>query len=259
MPAYEIDAVTKTIRVLGALAGHERGLGVSELGRSLTLDKSSVFRILATLSKHGFVQQDSETRRYRLGPQLVVIGQAAFESFDLRREARPVMKRLTQATGMPTYLNVPGTTEVVCLEHIPNMGGINLYGRAGHTMPYHACPSGYVLLAFGPPERLEQVISRGMRRYASQTIVRPTALRRVVQQVRRQGYALGIDDLDEGVTSISVPVKNARGHVIGALGLAGFSQYFEGRLDELLERTFDAAQAISRGCAIPPLDQQAAE
>src|SRR5205085_7233467 len=120
----------------------------------------------------------------RLGPELVVLGQAATEAVDFRREARPVMSRLSEHTGLPSYLNVPGTNEVVCLEHVPSMSGINLYGRAGHTMPYHACPSGLVLLAYGPAELLQRVLTQGLARYGRKTIVSGRALRAALKQVR---------------------------------------------------------------------------
>jgi DNA-binding IclR family transcriptional regulator len=245
MPGYEIDVLRKAVLVLRALAEKEGNLGVSELGREIGIGKASVFRILHTLAEHGFVRQDPDTKAYALGPALIVLGQAAADGIDFRREARPAMEDLTAESGMPTYLNVPGTHDVVCLEHVPSLAGINLYGREGHTMPYHACPSGLVLLAYGPPERLERVLADGLRRYASRTLVGKRALRIELEQVRAQGYSVGVDDLEEGVTSIAAPVRDLAGRVIGALGVAGFSHLFDGRVDELVLRVQESAAAIS--------------
>jgi DNA-binding IclR family transcriptional regulator len=193
----------------------------------------------------GLVQQDRETRRYRLGPELVVLGQAASEAVDFRRSARPVMERLSEKAGMPSYLNVAGARDVVCLEHVASLAGIDLYGKAGHTMPYHACPSGLVLLAFGPAERLEQAIGLGLARYARNTITSQRRLRATLREVRSQGYAAGVDDLEDGVTSVAAPICDLRGAVIGALGLAGFSHLWEGRLEALTDSVLRAAAEIS--------------
>jgi IclR family acetate operon transcriptional repressor len=235
--AYEIDAVRKAVRVLHALADADGGVGVSELGRDLGIGKASVFRLLRTLAELGLVQQDSETRQYRLGPELIPLGQAASDSIDLRSVARPAMERLTGGTGMPSYLNVAGSRDVVCLEHVRSLSQIDLYGQAGHTMPYHACPSGLVLLAFGPGDRLERAFSLGLPRYGRNTIVSRRALRAALADVRSRGYAFGID----------APIFDHHGSVVGALGLAGFSHMFEPRRESLIAAVAGAAAEISSG------------
>jgi DNA-binding IclR family transcriptional regulator len=245
--AYEIDAVRKAVAVLRELAAVPGGLGVSELGRRLGLGKASVFRLLHTLAEQGLVRQDAETKRYLLGAELIVLGQAASESLDLRRHARAVMEELSERSGLPAYLNVAGAREVVCLEHVSSLAGIELYGRAGHTMPYHACPSGLVLLAFGPPERVEQVVAAGLAPYGRGTIVKVRPFRAALARVQAEGIAVGVDDLEDGVTSVSAPVCDASGAVVAALGLAGFSHLFEGRLDDLSVAVEEAAARISLG------------
>jgi DNA-binding IclR family transcriptional regulator len=244
---YGIESVRKAVRVLRALAKAGGGVGVSELARELSLGKASTFRLLHTLAELGLVRQDAETKRYHLGPELVVLGQAAVEAVDFRRTARPVMEQLSEKVRMPSYLNVPGAQDVVCLEHVPSLAGIDLYGKAGHTMPYHACPSGLVLLAFGPEERLARAVGLGLVRYARNTITSQRRLRATLREVRSQGYAVGVDDLEDGVTSVSAPIRDLDGTVIGALGLAGFSHLFERRLDGLIGEVRGAAAAISAG------------
>jgi IclR family KDG regulon transcriptional repressor len=244
MPEYQITAVRKAVLVLRTLA--RRGpLGVSELSRELGLGKASVFRLLHTLSQEGLVRQNAATSQYSLGPELVVLGQAAIETIDLRTHARPLMERLSQDTGLPSYLNVAGALDVVCLEHVPSMGGINLYGAAGHTMPYHACPSGLVLLAYGPHERVEQVLAAGLARYGSQTITAPKRLLEALAATRDAGFATGVDDLEDGVSSIAAPITDPAGRVVASLGLAGFSHLFAKRFEELVGAVRETAKAIS--------------
>jgi DNA-binding IclR family transcriptional regulator len=242
---YGIESVRKAVRLLQALARGDGGVGVSALARELSVGKATAFRLLQTLMELGLVQQDGETRRYRLGPELVVLGQAASEAVDFRRSARPVMERLSEQAGMPSYLNVPGARDVVCLEHVPSLAGIDLYGKAGHTMPYHACPSGLVLLAFGPADRLERAIDLGLARYARNTITSQRRLRATLRDVSAQGYAIGVDDLEDGVTSAAAPIRDLQGAVIGALGLAGFSHLWEGRQEALIASVRRAGDEIS--------------
>lgn len=244
MARYEVEAVQKAVAVLRELGGSDRELGAADLGRRIGLGRSSVFRLLYTLQLEGIVRQDPVTRRYRLGPELTVLGRAAADGFDLRREARPVMEELTATTNLPTFLNVAGTTEVICVEHVASLNTVELYGRAGQTLPYHACPSGYVLLAFGPPERLDAVLGGTLTRYASGT-PDVDGLRARVEEVRERGVAYGRDDLDEGVSSLAVPVRDGNGDTIGSLGLAGFSVTVDPRVSDLAASLTAAASAIS--------------
>lgn len=245
MAEYQIDVIRRAVAVLRALAHSSEAVGVSELSRELAFGKASTFRILQTLTEEGFVRREETTKRYSLGPELVVLGQAAAEATDIRDHARPVMSRLSSETGLPTYLNVAGAREVVCLEHVPSMGGINLYGAAGHTMPYHACPSGLVLLAFGPDERFERVTEGTLVRYARRTIIDPAKLARALAVVRKQGYATGVDDLEDGVTSVAAPIVGPSGDVVASLGLAGFTHLFHQRIEGLVEAVRGAADELS--------------
>jgi DNA-binding IclR family transcriptional regulator len=244
---YGVESVRRAVRVLQALASVPGGAGVTDLARELSLGKASTFRVLHTLIELGLVRQDGETRRYRLGPELVVLGQAAAEAVDFRRTARPVMEQLSGTVRMPSYLNVPGAQDVVCLEHVPSLAGIDLYGKAGHTMPYHACPSGLVLLAFGSQERLARAAELGLRRYAKNTITSQRRLRATLREARLKEYVVGVDDLEDGVTSVAAPIRDVQGTVVGALGVAGFSHMFDGRLDEVVAAVRHAAAAISAG------------
>jgi DNA-binding IclR family transcriptional regulator len=254
LASYEIEAVRRAVRILRRLAAANGGVGVSELARELELGKASAFRLLRTLVELGLAEQDPETRQYQLGPELIVLGQAASEANDLRKAARLPMQRLTASSGMPSYLNVGGGREVVCLEHVPSLASIDLYGKAGHTMPYHACPSGLVLLAFGPGDRFERALAVGLRRYARNTIVSKRALRAALAGVRARGYAIGTDDLEDGVTSVAAPICDVRGNVVASLGLAGFSHLFENRLDALVEAVERTATDISTGGRRPVAD-----
>lgn len=244
MPRYEVEGVQKAVGLLRALAKSDQPLGASDLGRQVGLGRSTVFRLLYTLQLEGMVRQDESTKKYRLGPDLAALGRAASDDFDLRREARPAMERLAAAVNLPVFLNVPGASEVICIEHVASLSTVELYGRAGSTLPYHACPSGYVLLAFGPSERLEQVLEGPMPRYASRTPDADT-LRQRVLDVRQAGIAHASDDLDEGVSSLAVPVLDIHGNTIASLGLAGFSVNFDARLDELSRGLRTAASQVS--------------
>jgi IclR family KDG regulon transcriptional repressor len=230
------------------MAESPRDLGVSDLSKKLGIAGATAFRILYTLRLEGLVKQDSDTKRYRLGADLAALGQAAADRFDVRHEALPTMERLSSESGMPSYLNIAGSSEVVCIEHVASLGNIDLYGRAGRTMPFHACPSGYVLLAFGSPDLLKKVMGAPLRKFGKNSVVDPAAILGILEGVRAQGYAYGESDLEDGVTSVSAPIRDHTGNVIAAIGLAGFSVMFDGHEQRLVEVLLNAAREISTQC-----------
>jgi IclR family KDG regulon transcriptional repressor len=253
MPRYEVEVVRRAFSILDDLAARGGDLGAADLARSSGLGRSTVFRLLTTLQGLGAVRQDQQTRRYRLGAELIALGRSAGDQLDLRSEARPVMSRLADQTDVPVFLNVAGTTSVICVDHVPSRTAIQLYGYAGRMLPFHACPSGYVLLAFGSEDLLERVSRAPLERFASGTPTTAEQLRRIVDSVRRNGVAHGRDDLDERVSSIAAPILDAHRKTVASLGIAGFSIDVEPRLDELTEALVNAAADVSIRLGGPPV------
>ena len=244
----------RTVALLRVMAESPRDLGVSDLSKKLGIAGATAFRILYTLGLEGLVIQDNDTKRYRLGADLAALGHAAAERFDVRYEALPTMERLSSESGMSSYLNISGSSEVVCIEHVASLGNIDLYGRVGRTMPFHACPSGFVLLAFGPSDLLTKVIGAPLRKFGKNSVVDPTALLGIIEGVRDRGYAYGESDLEDGVTSVSAPIRDHTGNVVAAIGLAGFSVMFNGHEQWLVQVLLNAAREISTQCVTKRVD-----
>ena len=244
----------RTVALLRVMAESPRDLGVSDLSKKLGIAGATAFRILYTLGLEGLVIQDNDTKRYRLGADLAALGHAAAERFDVRYEALPTMERLSSESGMSSYLNISGSSEVVCIEHVASLGNIDLYGRVGRTMPFHACPSGFVLLAFGPSDLLTKVIGAPLRKFGKNSVVDTTALLGIIGGVRERGYAYGESDLEDGVTSVSAPIRDHTGNVVAAIGLAGFSVMFNGHEQWLVQVLLNAAREISTQCVTKRVD-----
>lgn len=245
MAGYEVEGVRKAFTALRLLAASPRPLGITEISRSLGVSKATAFRLMHTLTLEGMAKKDPQTKTYRLGPDLAHLGHAATQAFDLRREAIPVMEALTSTLGLPTFLNVPGSREVVCIEHVASLSNLDLYGRAGRTMPYHACPSGYVLLTWASQELIDRVVSGPLQPYAANTPREPGELLAILEHTREKGYAYGRADLEDGVSSLAAPIHGPHGTVIASLGIAGFSVMIDQRLDELAHALMAAATQVS--------------
>ena len=125
-------------------------LGVSELARRLGVAKSTTHRVLTTLISSGLIEQNPETGQYRLGLHLLELGQLTKRRLRLRRAALPLLEQLRQRTGHTVHLAVPEGPDVVYVERLVSMTGVQLFADLPHRLPDHCTSAGKVIAAFNP-------------------------------------------------------------------------------------------------------------
>lgn len=258
MADYHLAGASRVVTTLRAIARLSEP-SITELVADLGFGKATTFRIVSTLRDEGLVVQDAATRRYRLGLEMAVLGRAALNDYDLQRDLTPTLERIQREVSLPIFLNVPSAADVLCLDHFAGTSILSMFGRTGITMPYHACPSGLVLLAFGPDERLDHIASGPLGRMASRTITDPEALRTQVARVREARIAFGEDDLEDGMSSLSVPIFDIHDSVVAAIGIAGPSAVVaerRSRIVAILEKVRDAELVGSQRTPVPPAGPQ---
>lgn len=205
------------------ILGNEDGaLGVTELGKRLDVDKSTAYRLVATLEDRGYVIQDPETAKYRLGLKIVELGGIILDKIEIRREAAPFLKELVRETNEAVHLAVLMDDEVVYIDQERSPAVITVNTGVGRRALVHCTATGKVLTAFLPDERLERIIKhKGLPRFTPRTITSPEALRIHLAGVRDQGYAVDDEELTPGVRCVAVPVRNHRGKIVATIGISG--------------------------------------
>src|SRR5919108_4956401 len=144
-----VKALLTALDLLDCFALDEE-LGVSEIARRLGVAKSTAHRILTTLCARGLTERNPETGRYRLGLHLYELGQIAINRVKLRQAAFPLLEELRQRTGDTIHLSVPDGAEMVYLERLQTLRGMQLVTPFGRRLPSHATSGGKVLAAFAP-------------------------------------------------------------------------------------------------------------
>lgn len=246
MNDYTIESVRRAARVLDALM-FEPGQTLQEVSERIGLNKSTTFRLLFTLMQDDLVAQDAESKRYRLGPMTISLGQSAIESTSLVDVARPSMQRLYERFHVVITLNMPSRDAVFEALRVPQFGR-GEFIPAGTPLPYHGCASGHVFLAFSDPSLLEHVTAGTLERRASNTPHTRALLDAAIAKVRDHGWALVHDTLEEGVSAAAAPIRGHRGDVVGALGSAAPSGALaEAEWGMLAAALAEAAREISAG------------
>ncbi|MGH2350850.1 MAG: IclR family transcriptional regulator, partial [Chloroflexota bacterium] len=216
-----IQSVERAVAVLKLFGEAESELGVSELARRLKLHKSTVSRLLSTLEAGGFVQQDPRNGRYRLGLQLATLAGLALTQYELRDVARPLLQELAATSGETTTLSVLDGTEAVNIDQVLAPHPVKHLGWIGRRLPLHCTAAGKPLLAHLPRPALEQLLSRPLTRYTARTITNPLLLRRDLNGIRAQGFAIGQEEYEADLSAVGAPVRDHRGDVVASITVSG--------------------------------------
>ena len=219
----QVKILDKALRVLMLFTPEQPEWGVTAIARSVDMPKSTVHRILRVFEQHGFLTQDDDTRRFRLGLAGIELGRRAQEGLELRRISLPVMEQISALSGETVLLQVlsPEGDQVVCIERVQQRRGLRLILDVGSTAPLYAGCSSKVLLAYLDKESIDAVLKKRLRPLASHTTTDASKIRSQLVEIRRKGYAVSFEETDEGVAGVSFPVRDARDRVIASLTISG--------------------------------------
>ncbi len=241
-----VSAVERGIQILRAFESRDE-YSLTELVSLLSLNKSTAFGILQTLTDHRFLSRDPQTLRYRLGPALIRLGHLAHEQTDVRRLARPHMELLVLETRKSVLLGTFHEDSVTIIDKVDPVGTLHVSAAIGQQIPLAAGSFGRVFLAWLPESRVDQLISRhGLEAFTPASITNPDAYKAELATVRERGYS--VDDTEEyllGVRAVSVPLMGPEG-VVAGLTIVGFtSRIGDQPGEQAIKAALSAAQEIS--------------
>lgn len=214
------QAVRRAVSLLKALGNGQPERGLADLARSLGLNKTTTYRLLAALESEGMVERDPEGEGYRLGPELLALGSRALGASDLRWAARPELEGLARRTGETVTLEVLAGGRVLILDEVMGSHVIGSMPSAGTRWPVHATSTGKALLAHLSEDERDALLSGRLAALTPKTITDAPALRRELARVRARGYAVSSEELEPGFVAVGAPVPSARG-VVAAISVGG--------------------------------------
>jgi DNA-binding IclR family transcriptional regulator len=221
---YAIQTVSNALRVLAAFRDEDE-IGVAELSRRLGLHKNNVFRLLATLEEEGYIEQSESTERYRLGLASLELGQSFARSRTLLAQARPLLAELSAMSGESSHLGMIDADEVVHVDGRVSERLVVTRLRVGSRLPVHCTALGKVLLGCAPEQEWQR-FDRGIppeRRLAARTrrtIDDPDKFFEHLRTVAGQGFALDLEECEDGLGCVAAPIRDATGRVIAAFSVS---------------------------------------
>ncbi len=247
------SAVARAAAVLMALSRERSGrseLSVSEVASAIGRERSQVSRMLKTLASVGFVEQDPETRSYRLGWQLhLLVGSASDER--LVSLGRHVLRALVAETGESTLLSVLQQNTSFTILKERSQHSLQAGGWAGRTSPLHVTASGRALLFDSDPTMVKNLVANhlGTRGYGPGAPRNMDEVLRRLAEERRRGYTAAVEELEVGLVAVGAPIRNGDGRIVASLNVSGPTTRLMGDLPRVGALTQAAAQRLSLALA----------
>jgi DNA-binding IclR family transcriptional regulator len=237
-----IQSIDRAAELLEAIARAPEPETAPELADACGLNRSTAWRILATLEHHGLVERDPDSNRYSLGFAVLRLAAAAGHE-PLVRLAHPVLRRLADATGETVNLAVARRLELVYADQV-QARHVMAPNWLGHPVPLHATSTGKAFLAALPADELDTIVRAGLERFTDTTITTPRALRAELDDVREQGYAVSHGELEPALWGVSAASRDASGRPIAVVSVWGADARVRDRLDALGAQAATAAREL---------------
>jgi len=217
---YVVNSVLKALDILEVL-DDQSNLGVSEIARRLDMEKSTVYRLINSLKLRGYVQQDPDTHRYMNGFRLFEMGNNVVKNMGLRKQAFPFLQELSQRTKEAVNLAVRDGKNVVYIDKMESSATIKVDLVVGKRMPMYCTGLGKVLLAYLPPELVEELLQNEVfEQFTPNTHTSLVSLMSELEVIREQGFGWDNEEYVLDLVCIAAPVFGVGDEIVAALSVA---------------------------------------
>lgn len=236
-------SVRTTLRILDAVADNQP-IGLSELARRLELPKSTVQRSLATLADLGWISVDgSDATRWTLGQRVATLGEKVDDLGRLRDAALPMLADLNSDTQETIHLTVVEAGTMRLIERMESKHELRFVRPIGSRAPLHAASSGKCVLAHLPEAELASYLNAELVQVTRNTITDSEALRVELKRISERGYAVGDQELADGIVSVGACIRPRGGRPTAALSISGPSIRMPAQIRDDYGRKVAAAAA----------------
>lgn len=246
-------SVQRALTVLEAVGAGPQEVGIVDLSQRVGLPVSTVHRLLATLVDAGFVVQNPDTGRYRIGVRMFELGNAFLKQTQLLDVVRPRMRQLGQWLGETVNLAIRDGYTAVYVDQQESDHLLKMFTRTGTRIPLYCTGVGKVLLAGLSDAEVDAYLTvTELSPRTPNTITSPTLLRQHLARVRSQGYALDNEDFELGVRCIAAPIRNHLGETVAALSVSGPAHRLaDHQLPLMIAKLVETTQVISHQFGLP--------
>jgi len=217
-----IGSVIKAVEVLRLLSTSETGLGVTEISNNLNYGVSATYHLLNTLRLCNIIEQDKDTKKYRIGFELFRISSIAKNQNSLANIAQVHLDKLKEAVGETSNLVTLDDNNIVYIAQSESSNLLKMFTQLGARVPFYCTGAGKVLLAYQTKEVQNYILDKtDLTKYTKNTLTTKEELINEFKIIKIQGYALDNEERELGVTCIAAPIFDCYNEVVASISVSG--------------------------------------
>ncbi len=215
------QSIIKAFELLDAFAEDKKSWGVRELAQKTGYNKSTVYRLLYTLSSLNIVHQNNNDK-YSLGSKLFELGNRVSIYKAITNLTNPPIKQVALDIQETVLLSIIKEQQVFHIDKADSLHGLKINTSIGSYQPIHATASGKLLFSFLNTFEKENIFSNTtFEAFTTNTITSKSKILSELEKIKKQEYALDIEELEPGLVCIAIPIRNRKGNVIASLSASG--------------------------------------
>jgi DNA-binding IclR family transcriptional regulator len=222
-----MQTVDKAMKLLGYFSASEPEIGLSELARLASFDKAATRRFLVALANHGFIEQDSQSRKYRLGSAFVRFARIRETTRPLAVMVQRALEDISRATGETAHGSMFSGGQLSTVGVAEPQRPTRVWVDPSQPLPLHATASGLACLAFTDEETARRMVAgMSLQKFTGSTCTSKRELKDRLTEIRERGYSVATRTFDDDVISLAAPIFGAAGEPIGAISVASVASRF---------------------------------
>ncbi len=245
----ELKTIERALLVFKCFAQENSSLSTTDLSQKLGTNKATMSRVLSTLKKHDFLEQDPNTRRYRLGPAMAQMARAVNRTMngEVVAVAKPPVDKLRDKVGETVHIEVVSGNNIYLAYAAVTPNPISLTIEVGDQVMPHAHAGAKAIVAFSEPDEIERWLTRDFFPFTENTVTDPDKLREIYREIRRTGVAYDWEEYLHEIYAVGAPIFNHANNPVAAVLIVVPSYRMERKWEShFIEALKETANRISK-------------
>lgn len=243
----KVHSVDKALLIVKLLAEKGREMKLTEISDELDINKSTLHGLISTLKFHGFVDQDEDNQKYRLGLYLIQLGEIASKSLDIIEITSPIIDEVCDKLQETVHIGRLDDLEVVYVNKKESTQSMRIYTNIGSRNPAYCTGVGKAMLAYLDEETLKEIIPEELPKCSEYTITDKNELLNDLKTIKENGYAFDNEEFSIGLRCVAAPIFDYEGKVRYGISVSGPTvRMTDEKVQESIKLIKEAAELISQ-------------
>jgi DNA-binding IclR family transcriptional regulator len=217
-----IQSIDRAVEILDYISKNDNKVRLIDLSNDLEINKSTLHGILSTLEYNGLISKNQNTSKYSLGIKMYKYGKVYEQDFSLKKIVHPYIKKISEKFSESVHLGIESDYEVLYLDFVKSQHSIRLAAKVGNKDPLYCTAIGKVILANMSEDNMQYYLDNyTLEKFTENTIAEKECLLKELHNIRKQNYALDLEELELGLICVASPIRNNSGDLIAVIGISG--------------------------------------